>query len=318
MADVRGFIARVPDWSPDDVFVEPLPGGLSNTNYLVVRRGERFVLRMSGPNAEPLGIDRADEARATMAAAAIGIGPDVVHFSATDGLLVTRFIDGRAPSGDAMRTPAMISRVTEVLRRVHAIPIARKTQSYCPFHKAERWGREARRRGATFPDDYAALVKRLREVDADRAAPPPWGHRFCHNDPVRGNIIDDGTIRLIDWEYAGIGDPVFDLAVISMNNRYDDADDHALLAAYFRGDVGADHVRALHALKLAFDFHMGVWYVLQTVVGSVRAPFADGVRWHFSRFRRNLALACSPQPDARVCDPCYAFPSRHPLQERVE
>ena len=292
-----------------------MPGGLTNTNYLVVRNGERFVLRISGPNAVPLGIDRAAEARATAAAAAIGIGPEVVHFSATDGLLVTRFIGGLAPSADAMRTSATISRVTDALRRVHEIPLTAQTPSYCPFRKAEQWAREAGRRGATFPDDFHRLVERMSAIERNLPSPPPWGLCFCHNDPVRGNIIDDGTIRLIDWEYAGAGDPVFDLAVISMNSRYGGADDRATLAAYFRGDVRSEHLRALHALKLAFDFHMGVWYVLQTVVNAIDAPFAAGVRWHFDRLRGNLDLSPSDTRDAGTGEPCYTLRSQPSLPE---
>ena len=311
MADVRTLIATVPGWSADDARVEPLPGGLTNANYLVVHRDERFVLRISGPNAAPLGIDRAAEARATAAAAAIGIGPDVVHFSSADGLLVTRFLDGLAPSADAMRTPAAIARVADVLRRVHELPLTPQTPSYCPFRRAEQWAREAERRGASFPPDFPRIVERMRTVERDRSSPSPWGLRFCHNDPVRGNIINDGTIRLIDWEYAGAGDPVFDLAVISMNNRYGDGEDRAMLAAYFRGDVGPEHLRALHPFKLAFDFHMGVWYVLQTVVSTIDAPFASGARWHFDRLRRHLGMPQGDRRGAAACEACYTVPS-HP------
>ena len=298
VTDVRDAIAQVPGWSADDVLVEPLPGGLTNTNYLVTRRGERFVLRIGGPNAQPLGIDRAAEARAAAAAAAAGIGPDVVHVGDERGLLVTRFIKGTAPSVEAMRAPAMIPRIAELLRRVHAIAVASNTPSYCPFRRAERWADEAMRRGAVFPDDFPTLVDRMRVVERDRSAAPAHELRFCHNDPVRGNIIDDGVLRLIDWEYAGVGDPVFDLGVVSMNNRYDDAQDRALLAAYFRGEISPADLRNLRALKLAFDFHMGVWYVLQTVVGTIDAPYARGVSWHFDRLRRNLRIKADASFDA--------------------
>ena len=209
-----------------------------------------------------------------------------------------------------MRAPAGISCIADALRRVHDIPLTPQTPSYCPFRRAEHWAGEAERCGATFPADFPLLVERMRTVERDHASPPPWRLRFCHNDPVRGNIIDDRTIRLIDWEYAGAGDPVFDLAVISMNNRYGDAEDRAMLAAYFRGDVGPEHRRALNALKLAFDFHMGVWYVLQTVVNTIDAPFADGARWHFDRLRGNLATCFQDGRDAGTREPCYTVPPK--------
>jgi thiamine kinase-like enzyme len=290
--DARDAIVRVPGWSHDgDVHIEPLPGGLTNTNHLVTRGVDRFVLRCSGPNAIPLGIDRAQECRAVATAAAIGVGAEVVHCSVADGLLVTRWIDGREPTGDEMRTAAMMQRVVAVLRRVHAIPLSAADPAYCPFAKARRWHAEAQQRGATFPDDFPLLEQRMRQIER-RRRPATSKPRFCHNDCVRGNVLIDGhgAIRLIDWEYAGAGDPLFDLAVLSMNNQYDAAADEQLLSMYFRGHVADQHRDNLRALKRAFDYHMGVWYVLQTVVSTIDAPFARGVRWHFDRLRRDLGV----------------------------
>jgi thiamine kinase-like enzyme len=256
-----------------------------------MRGADRFVLRCSGPNAIPLGSDRAHECRAAATAAAIGVGADVVHCSVADGILVTRWIDGREPTGDEMRTAAMMQRVVAALRRVHAISRSAADPAYCPFAKARRWHAEAQQRGATFPDDFPLLEELMREIERRRRLVMPKP-RFCHNDCVRANVLIDGhgAIRLIDWEYAGAGDPLFDLAVLSMNNQFDAAADEQLLDTYFRRDVTDQKRDNLRALKRAFDYHMAIWYVLQALVSTIDAPFARGARWHFDRLRRVLGV----------------------------
>ena len=56
----------------------------------------------------------------------------------------------------------------------------------------------------------------------------------CHNDLLTANLLHDGErLRIVDWEYAGMGDRYFDLANLSINNGFEEADDERLLAAYF-------------------------------------------------------------------------------------
>ncbi len=82
--------ARV--WPGREVYVEPLGGGITNHNFKVSLGGDAYVVRIGGERTELLGIDRHAEEAAARAAAAVGVGPEVVAF--VDGSLVTRFIEG--------------------------------------------------------------------------------------------------------------------------------------------------------------------------------------------------------------------------------
>ena len=120
MSDFAGAVERV--WPGRDARVEVLGGGITNHNLKVEVGGESFVLRVAGKDTGLLGIDRAVELAATEAAAALGIGPDVVAFVEPEGWLVTRFVAGAIPPLERMREPVMLARIAGALRAFHDGP----------------------------------------------------------------------------------------------------------------------------------------------------------------------------------------------------
>ena len=106
-------------WPGRGASFEVLGGGITNHNLKVEVDGERFVLRVAGKDTGLLGIDRTVELAATQAAAALGIGPEVVEFVEPEGWLVTRFVEGEIPALERMREPAMLARVARAVRAFH-------------------------------------------------------------------------------------------------------------------------------------------------------------------------------------------------------
>ena len=129
MSDFGRAVERV--WPGREARVEVLGGGITNHNLKVEVGGESFVLRVAGKDTGLLGIDRAVELAATEAAAALGIGPDVVAFVEPEGWLVTRFVAGAIPPLERMREPETLRRVARALRAVHSgPPIAGRFNSF--------------------------------------------------------------------------------------------------------------------------------------------------------------------------------------------
>ncbi len=120
MTELAAAVERV--WPGRDARFEVLGGGITNHNLKVEVDGEAFVLRVAGKDTDLLGIDRTVELEATRAAAALGIGPEVVAFVEPEGWLVTRFVEGTTPSVERMREPAMLARVAAALRAFHDGP----------------------------------------------------------------------------------------------------------------------------------------------------------------------------------------------------
>src|SRR5437867_12666170 len=112
-------MARIPGWTGTGVVPSELGGGITNLNYRVDVGGESFVVRIPGKDCELLGIDRHREHACTLAASRSGVAPEVVQFLEAEGVLVTRFIAGRALSPDEIRQAPVLRRVAATLRRFH-------------------------------------------------------------------------------------------------------------------------------------------------------------------------------------------------------
>ena len=110
---------RVPGWIGRPRMTEPLTGGITNRNYRVAVDGEIFVVRIPAASGSLLGIDRRVEREASRLAAAAGVGPDVIAFIEPEGVLVTRFIEGRPVRDHTIHDPVMLERIAQSLRRIH-------------------------------------------------------------------------------------------------------------------------------------------------------------------------------------------------------
>jgi thiamine kinase-like enzyme len=271
-------------WPARGARFEVLGGGITNHNLKVEVDGERYVLRVAGKGTNLLGIDRVVEVAATEAAAALGIGPEVVEFVEPEGWLVTRFIEGGIPSVERMRQPDMLARVAAALRAYHDGPEIPGT--FDSFRVVEVYRRTALDRGGAVPETYEWAHEIAGRIEAKRSAETPVP---CHNDLLNANFLDDGErLRIVDWEYAGMGDRFFDLANFSINHELDAAQSETLLAAYF-GAARSEDVAALELMRFMSDFREAMWGVVQTAVSELDFDFGGYAAEHFDRLRRTAA-----------------------------
>jgi thiamine kinase-like enzyme len=264
-------------WPGSGATYEVLGGGITNRNFKVLVGGEAYVLRIGGKDTELLGIDRRAEHAAALAAAESGLGPDVVCFLEPEGCLVTRFVDGSAISPD--RAP--LAEVAAALRRFHdgrAIP-----SHFDVFRVVEAYAGTARARGVEPPSGYAEAKRVAAAVERARGVQPA---KPCHNDLLNANLIHDGErIRIVDWEYAGMGDVLFDLANFSVNHELDEAGNSELLVAYF-GNAGETLLDDLRLMRFMSDFREAMWGVVQQAISDLDFDFAGYAREHFARLER--------------------------------
>jgi thiamine kinase-like enzyme len=184
-----------------------------------------------------------------------------------------------------MRRPENIRRVAGALRRFHE---ARAIPGRFDAHEVvEAYHREAVARGVEIPEAY----ERAHEVsDRIRRERGPQQRVPCHNDLLNANFLDDGEIRIVDWEYAGMGDRFFDLANFSVNHEFSVPDDRALVAAYF-GEPREDAVRDVQRMKFMSDFREAMWGVLQSGISELDFDFKGYAATHFERMQRWVPAA---------------------------
>jgi thiamine kinase-like enzyme len=260
-------------WPKRRARVEPLGGGITNRNYKVLLDGEAFVLRIGGKDTELLGIDRAAEHAASCVAAELGLAPEVVAFVEPEGYLVTRYVEGEVGRVD-------VKEVGAALRCLHDGPAL--PSRFDSFRVVEIYRATALERGAATPPAYDRAKEVADRIERRRAGVAP---RPCHNDLLNANFIaGGGRLWIVDWEYAGMGDPLFDLANFAVNHSLDEDGERALLAAY-----GSDDHDALVLMRFMSDFREAMWGVVQQVVSELDFDFADYAERHFERLERTAA-----------------------------
>ena len=289
--DLIAALQVVPEIAGRQVTLTALSGGITNRNFLVELAGERdrYVIRLAGNDTHLLGISREVEHAATVAAAGVGVGPEVTAFIRNGGYLVTRFIEGSSVSDEAVHRPETIRRVANSIRRIHdgpAIP-----GLFIPLRIVEAYRALALARGVSIPPEYAVAQAVGRRIELAFLA-DPVELRPCHNDLLNGNFIDDGSrIRIVDWEYAGMGDPFFDLGNFSANHGLTADEDGVLLAAYDQAPVRPARLARITLMRVVSDFREAMWGVLQQGISTLDVDFVAYAGKHFDRL---LAAAATP------------------------
>ena len=102
---------------------------------------------------------------------------------------------------------------------------------------------------------------------------------------LNANFIDGGgRLWLVDWEYAGMGDPLFDLGNVAVNHELGEEEESTLLAAY-----GSDEGDALVLMRYMSDCREAMWGIVQRAISELDFDFGAYAEEHFERLARTAA-----------------------------
>lgn len=256
-------IAALPFWS-GPVEPEPLPGGASNMNFVVVDRGRKYMVRLGEDNLLT-GANRTNEAHAIEAAGKAGVGPKL--FFAGDGAIVVEFINGRALKPADLREAAMMERVTATLRRAHnEIPHYLDCKDFVlwPYHHCRWYLRQAENGKKPLPNARTREILRLRGLIAELAEViGAVNIVFGHNDMMPQNVMDTGDrIVFVDWEYSGFSPDLFDLGNLMMNAEPTDDQVRMFLHHYYGAPADSTLLKRVSAMMIIAAIREGAWSML--------------------------------------------------------
>jgi thiamine kinase-like enzyme len=285
-----GELGLLPGFAADAIPVVRL-GGTTNRVYRVGDGKDALCLRLPGKGTEEY-IDRRVEAVAARAAAAAEVSPEVVHADPASGVLITRFIADVVTMTPALfaATPGAPARAGEAFRRLHTsgavfdfrFELFAMIDSYLTLLATKK---------VAFPEGYADGLK---EAEAVRAAlavhPVPLAP--CHCDPLAENFLDTGArMWIVDWEYSGMNDPMWDLGDLSVEAGFGEAEDEAMVTAYFGGPPSDFDRGRMVIYKAMCDLLWTLWGLIQLANDN---PADDFAAYAENRFRRCRALIETP------------------------
>jgi len=268
------------------IAIRPLEGGITNHNYVVESAGKRHVARAC-LDLEHLGIDRRNEVACQRFAASLGLAPAVVHHQ--DRVIVSDYVVGKTLTKEDVRDPGRLARVAGSLRRLHdgRDQLEGMLLYFSAFQTIRTYAATARDLQAELPQDIAALIADAQVLEGAMGGFEP---ALCHNDLLPANLIDAGErLWFVDWEYGGIGNPLFDLAGLSGNCELDDRQERALLEAYLGDDARPEEIAQKHQdlrrLKAASLLREALWSIIQTKKSGIEFDYHKYARDNLDAYR---------------------------------
>ncbi len=276
-------VAGLPCWhgTPSG---ERLSGGLSNEIWKVTDDAGTHVARL-GRDYPFHHVDRAREVMTARAAHTAGFGPEVRY--AAPGVMVTAFIEARTLGADDLRTnPERVARLLTNFHSRMAAGISGAAFLFWPFHVVRDYARHlqgTRHESVTPP--FLALSDEMERAQI------PLPIVFGHHDLLPANFLDDGhRLWLIDYEYAGFGTALFDLAGAAANAEMPPDATEALLKTYFDSTPEPALFRAFDAMRVASLLRETLWAYVSDL--NLSAPGVDYVAYAAeNRARLDAALA---------------------------
>ncbi|MCX2801637.1 choline kinase family protein [Microbulbifer thermotolerans] len=258
----------------------PLGGGLTNQSYLIAAGGEKWVLRKNSTISDALDLNRSGEAAALRHADKAGLCAPIIYCDPGYQYLVTRYIKGRpwrVIGADDLK------RLANMLHRIHALP---PINVYLDIRqKISRYWYSIDKR----VDFFSELQDLNHTIDSRIAAvqTPNSATCLCHNDLLSANLIaaDSGRLYVIDWEYAAMGDPFYELAVIVEEYRLDKAQQELLIAEYLSRPLKTADWQRLAHWRAIYRYLSLLWYAVQWSTGAMREAHT---REHIFRSIREL------------------------------
>jgi thiamine kinase-like enzyme len=262
------------------VSVERLGRGLVNESHRVVRDGRVYSLRMPAKEPAPTGVDREWECRVLALVSAVGLAPTIERCEPRLGVLVAQWQEGRALRADEARAPDLAVRVTELARRVHALPLPGNARVLGPADWIAHY-LDARTRLPPGARQAPRMPGRAAGADALQAeagrrlgaleALPPTPRVLCHSDLHSANLVETegGGLVLLDWEYAHVSEALWDVAGWACNNDFSPAARAFLLASYLGRPASAEEAQRLEYLAWLYDYVCLLWS--EVYCGAARA-----------------------------------------------
>ncbi|CAB1064032.1 hypothetical protein D1BOALGB6SA_8823 [Olavius sp. associated proteobacterium Delta 1] len=279
---IEEVIQKIDAWRGKPLDIQEMTGGITNENFRVNVDGQSYFVSIPGASTELLAVDRDNKYFNTMAAAAVGVGPKIVHHLPDLHVMVLEFIQGDTMTPETMAAPGMPGRLAQVLRVLHAG--SRFLHDFNVFRLVEFYLHIADEQKLRIPDDYRSRMTVQRRMES-AISRPVFTSVPCTNDLVAENIIDDGqNLHLIDFDYSGNNDPCSELGNACQELQYNEDQYAELCAAYF-GEPRRHLLARMHLYAIMSDFIWTLWGAIQHKISQLDLDF-----WSYAIGRWERAL----------------------------
>ena len=264
--------------------IEPLEGGITNLNFLVSDSGSKSVVRLGSDIQEHL-VYRSKEIIVSEAAYQIGVSPKLIYNE--PGVLVLEFIESKTLEPKTVREN--LNKIVPIIRKIHdEIPnkLSGQPQIFWVFYVIKYYSNYLLNNNSSHISLIPSLLKKAEKLEKLSS---PREIVFGHNDLLAANFLDDGSkIWVVDWEYGGFNDPLFDIGGLSSNNDLDENLENEVLEMYFKEKPSKDLIIKYNAMKTASLLRETMWSMVSEITSKIEFNYAEYTSDNLKKFEESF------------------------------
>ena len=264
--------------------IEPLEGGITNLNFLVSDSGSKSVVRLGSDIPEHL-VYRSNEIIVSEAAYQIGVSPKLIYNE--PGVLVLEFIESKTLEPKTVREN--LNKIVPIIRKIHdEIPnkLSGQPQIFWVFYVIKYYSNYLLNNNSSHISLISSLLKKAEKLEKLSS---PREIVFGHNDLLAANFLDDGSkIWVVDWEYGGFNDPLFDIGGLSSNNDLDENLENEVLEMYFKEKPSKDLIIKYNAMKTASLLRETMWSMVSEITSKIEFNYAEYTSDNLKKFEESF------------------------------
>lgn len=239
-------------------------GGMTNKNFLIFINNKKYVLRVSGAGTQGM-INRENEEENSKKTTHLNIDSKLVYYDKNTGDKISEYIEnGETLNSELAREN--LKEVANILRKLHSSDV-KFNNRFDVFEEIKKYELLAKKLGANFYPSYEEIKVKIEKLKEELIKLKPK-LVACHNDAVPENfIISANKLFLIDWEYSGMNDPMWDLASYSLENSFSKEEELMFLKEYFYNEVPENDYLKVQIFKILQDFLWSIWTLVKEKKG---------------------------------------------------
>ena len=243
-------------------------GGMSNKNFKVTKGKLEYVLRVPGNGSEGMVV-RSNEEQNSMQACKMGINPPIRYFNAKTGIKLADFVkNAETLNGATIQRPSSMKKIVKIFQTLHHSHV-RFGNEFNVFNEIRNYERLLEECNGTMYEGYEDHREKVLRLE-DYLNKLGVSIKPCHNDLVAENFLkaEDGTIYLIDWEYSGMNDPMWDIAALFLENNFSEENQDYFLSHYFNGKEPENARKKIFVYQILMDWLWSLWTVIKEAQGD--------------------------------------------------